>query len=377
VVLGALFGFGTVLAHSLGDFGLHIPALPLLATVVAAQLCALGDRPAGDAAGASEVSWRLGGVAPLAAAAAALLVGLALVSEGWRLAAAERYRLAAGRCPAEDAAAQERRRAYLRAATALAPEDAALELDLARACHDADDLRAALRGYLRARALCPLLDEPHLRLAAHARDLARSDSASAHLARAQVVLPYDARVWYLSGVQEAADGRRERAWECWRRSLECSDRFLEPILEEGARTAPADEVAERLLPEQPALLLRAAALLEARPDPPVSPRPFLEKGVRLLGPWQTLSKDELRARARAYRALGQVAEARQAYEDLLARAPDEPGGRYELAQILYEAGQSGEARRQLAILLREEPANVPARDLYQAVLRDGADEDDR
>jgi tetratricopeptide (TPR) repeat protein len=308
---------------------------------------------------------------------AAVVVGLALVSESRRLEAAERYRLAAARCPAEDAAAQRRRRAYLRAATDLAPEDAALQVELARACHDADDLRAALRGYLRARNLCPLLDEPHLRLAVHTRDMARADPAAAYFARARIVLPYDDRVWYLSGVQEAADGRRDEAWQCWRRSLECSDRFLESIVEAGLRTAPADEVADRLLPEQPALLLRAGALLEARPDPPASPRPFLEKGVSLLGPWQTLGLEELRARARAYRSLGQVAEARQAYEDLLARAPDQPGGRYELAQMLYEAGQLGEARRQLALLLRDEPANVSARDLYRAVLRDGADEDDR
>ncbi len=429
LILGALFGFGTVLVHSLGDFGMHIPAVPLLATVVAAQLCALGrtsespsprstgergwgegsafpegrpPRPQplspeyggeGSCRGAapadsSVVSWRLGGLAPLGAAATAILVGLALMSAAWRLEAAERYRLAAGRCPAADAAAQERRRDYLRAATALAPEDAVLQLELARAYHDeyerrgateaaGDDLRTALRGYLRARALCPLLDEPHLRLAVHVRDLANSDPASAYLTRAQLVLPYDARVWYLSGVQEAADGRREPAWQCWRRSLECSDRFLGPILEEGIRTSSSEEVAERLLPDQPALLLQAGALLEARPDPPASPRPFLEKGVRLLGAWATLSTEELRAKAHACRSLGQVAEARQAYEDLLARAPDQPAWRYEFAQMLYEAGQLDEARRQLVVLLRAEPANGPARDLYQTVVRDSADENDR
>jgi tetratricopeptide (TPR) repeat protein len=388
LILGALFGFGTVLVHSLGDFGMHIPAVPLLATVVAAQLCALGDRKAAALADSSVVSWRLGGLAPLGAAATAILVGLALMSAAWRLEAAERYRLAAGRCPAADAAAQDRRRDYLRAATALAPEDAVLQLELARAYHDeyerrgateaaGDDLRTALRGYLRARALCPLLDEPHLRLAVHVRDMANSDPAFAYLTRAQLVLPYDARVWYLSGVQEAADGRREPAWQCWRRSLECSDRFLGPILEEGIRTSSAEEVAERLLPDQPALLLQAGALLEARPDPPASPRPFLEKGVRLLGAWATLSTEELRAKAHACRSLGQVAEARQAYEDLLARAPDQPAWRYEFAQMLYEAGQLDEARRQLVVLLRAEPANGPARDLYQTVVRDSADENDR
>jgi O-antigen ligase len=384
LILGALFGFGAVLAHSFGDFGLHIPAVALLATVVAAQLCALGETPANS----SEASWRLGGLAPLGAAAAAVLVGLALVSEARRLEAAERYRLAAQRCPAEDAAAQGRRRAYLRAATTLSPEDAELRLDLARAYHDEherrgadgagrDDLRSALRGYLRARNLCPLLDEPHLRLAVHVRDMARSDPAPAYFSRAQIVLPDDARVWYLSGVQEAADGRRERAWQCWRRSLECSDRFLEPILDAGVRTSPADEVVERLFPEQTALLLRAGALLESRPDPPASPRPFLERGVRLLGAPQTLSTEELRAKAHACRSLGRVAEAREAYEDLLVRAPDQSALRYELAQMLYEAGQQGEARRQLVVLLREEPANGPARDLYQALLRDSAGEDDR
>jgi tetratricopeptide (TPR) repeat protein len=374
LALGALFGLGAVLAHSVGDFGMHIPAVPLLATVVAAQLCALGARRHGRTPPA--VSLRLGGLAPLGGAAAAVLVAMTLTAAAWRAEAAERYRLAAGRCPADDEDAQARRLAYLRAATALVPEDAGLERDLARAYLDAyerggrgsDDLHDALRHYLRARALCPLLDEPHLRLAVHVGDMAQSDAMLSYLARAQLVLPYDERVWYLSGKEEAARGRPELAWPCWLRSLECSDRFLQPILEEGLRSLPADEVAERILPDQPGLLLRAAALLEARPEAAASARPFLEKAVRLLDARTgSLDRDELYARARARRSLGRFAEACRDYEAVVERAPDRPDWRFEFAQMLYDAGQLQEARRQLAVLVRRDSTDVAAQDLYRQV----------
>jgi tetratricopeptide (TPR) repeat protein len=321
-------------------------------------------------------------LAPVVGAGAALAVGLVLVAEAWKAEGAERYRLAAVRCKgATDPAARDRQRAYLRAATALEPGDSALQIELARAYHDeferggatavTDYLRPSLRGYLRARALCPLGYEAHLRLAAHVRDLARSDGISSYLDRARVLRPYDARVWYLCGAREAAAGRPGPAWQCWRRSLECSDDFLPSILEESARALSGEEIADHVIPERSALLVQAAALLEARPDGAASARPLLGKALRLLesraGP---LSAEELHAKARAHRALGQAAEARQAYEALLAR---EPRWRYEFVQLLYEEGQLPEARRELVILLEQEPANAPARDLYRAVLRDLAD----
>src|SRR5262249_13399552 len=40
---GALFGFAAIVIQSIVDFGLHIPAVALRATVLCAQVCALGS----------------------------------------------------------------------------------------------------------------------------------------------------------------------------------------------------------------------------------------------------------------------------------------------------------------------------------------------
>jgi O-antigen ligase len=151
LILGTLFGLGAVLAHSIGDFGLHVPAITLLATVAAAQLCALGARrpselsASGEAVGgAAAYTLRLVGLAPVLGAAALVLVGLTLTAEAWRAERAERYRLAAARCKeSADPATRDRQRTYLRAAAALVPEDATLQLRLADAYHDEFERREA------------------------------------------------------------------------------------------------------------------------------------------------------------------------------------------------------------------------------------------
>ena len=83
LIFCALFGFTTLVIHSFGDFGLHIPAITLLATVLSAHLCALGDTgresPPDAAPGAAgEYRLRLGRLAPLLGAGTSVVLGLAL-----------------------------------------------------------------------------------------------------------------------------------------------------------------------------------------------------------------------------------------------------------------------------------------------------------
>src|SRR5262249_45811964 len=51
LALGALFAFTTLVLHSAGDFGLRLPAIVLLATVLCAQLAGLADADGADGAG--------------------------------------------------------------------------------------------------------------------------------------------------------------------------------------------------------------------------------------------------------------------------------------------------------------------------------------
>ena len=87
-VLGALAAFIAVAVHSFFDFGLHIPAVALLTTVLVAHLAALGARRTPDNR-QEEYTLRLFGLGPLLAVPALLLLAAVLTSEEWRLSQAE------------------------------------------------------------------------------------------------------------------------------------------------------------------------------------------------------------------------------------------------------------------------------------------------
>jgi hypothetical protein len=343
----------------------------------------------------------------LAGAAGAATVGLILWQQGSAGWLANRFLGAAKAYTASrDAAGQERRRAYLEAGVAAAPQDADLQLALADAYYDAylrqtaeaehEAVRAApalgmaaavqirrdqgrrlrdeflvpaLRGYLLARNLCPLLDRPHVRLAAHAADLERTDPVAVHLARTRLVVPYSAQIWYLSGLHEleGETGERGRVWEYWRRSLVCSDEHLREIVTRSRRYLSADEIARRVLPDDPALLDEAGHLLDGLGD---DGGPLYAAALAALErPGAPDTPAALLLKARLLHRFGHNDEARRAYEDLLATPGQGPNYRLEYARLLFEQGRLQEARRELSLLLDGEPGNSEARELYSQLLQ--------
>jgi O-antigen ligase/tetratricopeptide (TPR) repeat protein len=435
LALGALFAFTTLVIHSFGDFGLHYPAIALLATVVCAQLAGLpaaGQRERGLTGDSSLQGGRL---AALACAVVVLGIGLVLISEGWKEERAERLRLAAIRCQRRDQPADRVKAiAYLDAAVRIRPDNALLRFLLAEAHHEeywgarqqAEDtqqaavaagsvlalgraspivppqaglvnwalgmagqarrlkdehaalvthhLSPALRCYLEARALCPLLPDPNVRLAAHAQVLVRADAPGAYLERACLLLPADARTWYLRGVQALSEGSREQAWASWRRSLECSPTHLRGILTESARELSANDIAERVLPRD-ASLLQEASRDRALAKSPEAVRVLREKALQLLEhPAAALSGNQLHCKAQILRDLGQPQEAIEAYQAALALTPGQPAWRFELVELLHQQGQLQDARRELRTILAQEPEHQPAKDLYRRVLRQQIDE---
>jgi tetratricopeptide (TPR) repeat protein len=132
--------FTTLALHSAGDFGLHIPAIALLATVIAAHLDALGS-PGGTvpdskpAASPGRFRWqRL--VAVLGGAGCAV-TALALVDAGWRAHKTNSLVRQAFRLnETADPDSQVRRVAYLAEAVRRAPDSAEVRLQLATAQAD-------------------------------------------------------------------------------------------------------------------------------------------------------------------------------------------------------------------------------------------------
>ncbi len=301
---------------------------------------------------------------------------------------AERCRLAALNCHPESGAENRARQIrYLEAATQFVPDDALLRLDLASAYQDAcfarlkelpegrpsADERAgayreqATRHFLRARDLCPLLSEPHMRLAGAAPLFKRADAPHVYLERALFVNPNDARVWFVAGVQDFDDGHRDQALEKWRRSLECSDLHLPDILSRSSRFLPPQEVVSRILPDRPALLYAAGQSAAAKGMDGV-PEPCYRKALALLERQPVLDADELRLKGRLHRAVGEVGPAIQAYEAAVAVKSDATW-LFDLAALLYEQERLPEAERYLQTVLALSPGHTAALELQEKILR--------
>jgi O-antigen ligase len=421
LALGALFGVTAVVLHSAGDFGLHIPAVALLVTVLCAELCAVGAGEARhhhppDARPAS--AWGRG--AAVLGALAALAPAVVLVHEGWRLARVEGYRAAAAGAP------WGRQLALFGAAVEVMPEDAALRMDLAetyfatfqeahrsRARRDETVLAVqtllaaipkgqtpgewaaclcsppATAGALQAEATkeeerfrtdyagpgvwqcliarqsCPLMLRPHMRLAAYANPAAVGEPARAHLDRARRLAPADAEVWYLAGAEELHEGQAEEAWRCWRRSLECGDRFLEAVLRQAKPHLSAEEIADRLLPDQPRVLAAAAARLE----PEAVKQALRTRAVRLLKAEKDPPTEDLCLRAELHAGLGQFAEAAKDYEAALDHMPFNHEWRFALAKVLFANGQRERALGELRFILATEPSHTRAKQLQEDIVR--------
>jgi O-antigen ligase len=425
LILGGLFGFTALAIHSFVDFGLHIPAIALLAAVLCAQLCGAAKSGNEGVEDIDTYRFRLGGLAPMAGAVVVVGLGLVLTAEGLRAERVHEWRqTAAHPRKAPDLAQHERAVAYLEAASALTPDDGVLSTQLGEAhlelyqeqtealalmggAADAaqivaappglaglgswrlaatareqwtaarsrrfahEQIGAGLRRLLQARDACPLLAEPNLQLAIHIGALDKADARAEYLRRVKLLAPDDPGQWYLCGVQELFDGQSANAWQSWRHSLELSNQYLPNILAGAARSPDVPHLLDQLLPERADLWFAAADQLYADPTAAEKRRPLLEKALRFLqaqaGP---LSADELHREATVCATLGRQSEALAAYEQALDDRPDQVDWRVDYARLLRDQGYLNDSRRELSLVLGSRPGDPQARDLLEAVEHD-------
>jgi tetratricopeptide (TPR) repeat protein len=433
LALGALFGFTAIVIHSLVDFGLHVPAIALVAAVLCANLSALGGEPSPPEAGAAPstaYTFRLGGLAPLAGAVVVIGFCLLLGSEAWRSFRARSYRKqaeelqaqggpsrtdaeiealheAADLAPASAAVQQQLGRLYyekyeerkeqleeqgqvlqvgqgllqLGCGSALAVDPAltsvpvwvgetVLRTEVERELAKHEYLLPALKHYQLARDLCPLLPEPQLHIAGAVEDFNEADERSAYLERAKRVEPTDPNLWYQFGRVEMQHDLAAEARRTWRHMLELSEKRLTDVLEGSRDSATTAELLEELLPDRPRLLVTSAFFLYPQPEASAQRLPFLEKARRLFQEQPgPWTGDDLHAKAVACAALGQPAEALKAYQSALDREPNQLEWRYEYAKLLYEQGRSAEARQEILAVLDRNPGYGAAQTLYTTITR--------
>lgn len=294
LLLGCVFGLGAVAIHSAGDFGLHNPSVALAAAVISAQVVAARSRvprrPTDTAPQSRRESSFTGWEAHLAAGAV-VFAALAVVLADWRVYRVDRLRSAATVVAVLDPRSIDVTIGYLEAATRVRPDDPAVWNDLyaahlaaaanrwqaaggavagpvafaakepPRGTDPGGHMTAALRAARTARDLQPLSPGPHLVLGAYADRFARSEPATAHLARAKAVAGFDAEVWFISGQVMADRGDWAAAATDWRQSLVRSSRRLGPIVLEAATHMTPERIRAEVLPDDPAVWYAATPFL--------------------------------------------------------------------------------------------------------------------
>jgi tetratricopeptide (TPR) repeat protein len=162
----------------------------------------------------------------------------------------------------------------------------------------------------------------------------------------------------------------ESAWPAWRNCLRLSPRRLPDVVRESSLHLSPGEVLERVLPEEPGVLVAAARLLFPGPEGDERRGPFLDRALELLRRQGGAARGEdflLLARVHAER--GEDEEALAAYQAALAREPERLAWRLELAGHLRDRDQLPEAQRELKVILARDPRHAEATALLAAVER--------
>jgi tetratricopeptide (TPR) repeat protein len=223
---------------------------------------------------------------------------------------------------------------------------------------------SGLQHLLLARDLCPCIAGPQIRIAANLEEFEHSDPKQSYLDRAKMLAPADPRLWYLCGVEELADGKRQQAWESWRRALQLSPDYVPLVLNQSANHLRPEEMLQWVLPARADVLLLAAQQLFPEEEAVAERQPFLEKSLAALrrkGP--ALSTDDWYVKAQVHKLSAQPQLAIEAYRAAIAREPRQVGWRYELAEVLYHEGSLQQARRELETILLQHPNYAPAKRL--------------
>jgi O-antigen ligase len=407
LALGALLAFIAILVHSFVDFGLHIPAVAVLASVVGAMLMNLAEMPAANRLRAprpnAPPSIQSYGLAVLEAVSL-FLVAWFLFRAGWDDQQAERYLWASTQAPLAD------RIGYLQSAIAYAPDRADLYWPLADAHvevylerkkqRDAADLAALIAAAGSARypgvlAFCdrsairvsekeletanlllvqacrknPLLYEAQARLEKLSTIGSLRDFKGKRLERLVYLSPSDPAPWYWLGKQALRDRDRAKAFAAFRNSLRADKKFLTDIVKAIPESMNRAELLHDVLPPDPALILKAVEELSKADEDFAEKTAYYKESLRLLdAKSEPLTADEWKAKAETQIGLGDYAAARKSYEAALERSPMDSYLRFDYGKLLVRTGDLKEARHQLARVMFDNPQNWRAQNLQKEVL---------
>lgn len=236
-----------------------------------------------------------------------------------------------------------------------------------------------------ARDLCPLAWQPHLKIAEHVVPAKavlassdqlmywkESDPMQAYLQRIKLLHPHRAETWFFCGHQEGIAGNREEAIKSWRTSLELSDEFLSPIMQECRLSVlqpelklNMQEIMDQLIPPGNAnYYVKAAWILYPGQGEARERKPYMEKAISILEKKHDILSSENQFTYGL--ALWGVDQREQGLPYLVTAIRAQPGKitwRLDLARLYFELEKYSDAREQAEMILRAQPGNLEATEL--------------
>ncbi|HEV8061409.1 MAG TPA: tetratricopeptide repeat protein, partial [Gemmataceae bacterium] len=375
---------------------------------------------------------RLGGLAPVAGVVVALVVAAMLIVEGHRTEWQVRYRNAAEKLANADTDVSERRIALLQEAIRWGSDSAWSQLELGEVyltayqnrvdaldqfaslqlpalcltiplgSRDIASLETALAGvaaepgtleqivpgyesgiereylgpalryFVQARNLCPLLARAQLRLVALSAKLQLGDAPKRYLNRAKIVAGYDPEFWFMGGALALAEKRPDDCWPQWKRSLEISKKHFKEIIGQSRISLTPKHILDEVLPENASLVVETANLLLREPkdaDERAVRTAYFKRAASLLRQEMgDIKADGWIVRAMVFQESGQNANAIAALRMGMSLDAKYEDMRLELAKLLLNNGDKAQAIRELGIVLMRQPENHEANQVYNEIL---------
>lgn len=393
LILGIFFGLVSLIVHSFVDFGIHMPAVAFLATVLLAYAAdahtdptyipfkknSLNDLPP-DAG-----RFAIKGPARIIAALVISPLALWLLYDSSHRGRAEELKTAARDAARHGALNQFQFRIdVLSEAVRLTPSDGVAWTALAQSHFEfsADQKRQAtmaltgppaayglspdvfylpsgshlyegLAAARTARGCSPLLPRPHLLMATYGEGFTKSEPAKVHLERASRASPTDATIYALRGNDAMKNGDRVAAIAFWQKAMTLNPDTVARVLEQAQRSMSAEQILTQLLPPDPTVIFMAVNQLYPDWKPELGPlrKPYLERVVAQDGTkdWPARAWSYI---AKSYSELGQDYSAGGAWAKAVAKNPDAIDLRDGFARWLEEDERYEEAEVQL-LWLRE------------------------
>jgi tetratricopeptide (TPR) repeat protein len=230
-----------------------------------------------------------------------------------------------------------------------------------------DHLRRALKHLVLSRRSCGLLPDVHLIMAQLCVLAEDPNNDQIHIERAQRLAPADPHILFRCGILDYNAGRRELAYDCWRRSLALSPEYIEDVLDIVDEELKSPGVISKLLPDSPELLIQLARK-QYRADEQADVRRLLLQRAERLVEQADLPEDEQQyLRGSLFAMKEAYPQAIEKYSRAVELRPHELVWRYELVLLLQQEGRLEEALEHARSCARATPRSKQFRMLLQQI----------